>query len=267
MHCFDQIKIACWNVSGIRACFAKEDSIDRLLEKKPDIICLQEVRGEKDDVDDGLLDRLADYRCYWNSRGERKGYAGVATYSRFEPLSVSYGMEHDQFDREGRIVTLEFENYYLINAYVPNAGALLKRIDYKLEWDAAFLEYLVELDSMKPVIVCGDLNVAHKEIDLANPKTNVKNAGFTPEERQDFTDLLSKGFVDTFRQLYPDLKDAYTFWSNRSNARSRNVGWRLDYFVTSERIKDDVEDNLILSDIKGSDHCPIMLLLDLHPEN
>lgn len=238
------------------------------MEQDVDILCFQEVRAEQNQVDEELVERLADYRCYWNSRpDERKGYAGVAIYSRFKPISVSTGMDHDQYDREGRILTLEFENFYLVNVYVPNAGDKLKRLNYKMNWDVAFRDYLIELDSLKPVIACGDFNVAHKEIDLANPKTNTNHAGFTPEEREDFTDLLDKGFIDTFRHLYPDTKDAYTFWSNRGNSRARNVGWRLDYFVVSERLQEQFEDSVMLPQIKGSDHCPIMLISFLHPEN
>ena len=256
-------------MAGARACFKKGDTVPALLDQDADVICFQEVKATQEQFESDIKDfkeQFVDYHVYWNCEGDKKGYAGVAVLSRFEPIAITYGMNQKEFDQEGRMITLEFENFFLVNAYVPNASTGLKRLDYKVEWDEAFRQYLAELDNQKPVVACGDFNVAHTEMDLANPKANVKSPGFTPEERDDFTQLLGEGFIDSFRHLYPNEKDAYTFWSNRTNARSRNVGWRLDYFVLSERLADKIKDNVILKDIMGSDHCPILLNFNLHPE-
>ncbi len=249
------MKLISWNVNGLRACVGKgfEESFKMM---DADFFCLQETK-----MQEGQLDLNFDgYRSYWNY-ADKKGYSGTAIYTKHEPISVTYGIGIDEHDHEGRVITLEMENFFLVTAYVPNSQDGLKRLDYRMRWEDDFLAYLKRLDKKKPVIVCGDLNVAHKEIDLKNPKTNRKNAGFTDEEREKFTHLLSQGFIDTFRYFYPDTTDAYSWWSYRFRAREKNAGWRIDYFVVSERMADKLEGATIHNQVFGSDHCPVELTL------
>ena len=248
------MKFISWNVNGLRACTGKgfEEAFNTL---DADFFCLQETK-----MQEGQLDLQFDgYESYWNY-AEKKGYSGTAIYTRRHPLSVSYGIGIEEHDREGRVITLEMDNFYLVNCYTPNSQDGLKRLDYRMKWEDDFLAYLMRLDSVKPVIVCGDLNVAHEEIDLKNPKTNRKNAGFTDEEREKMTTLLSKGFIDTFRFLYPE-QETYSWWSYRFRAREKNAGWRIDYFLISSRLKEVLKDASIHTEIMGSDHCPVELLL------
>ena len=249
------MKLISWNVNGLRACVGKgfEESFKMM---DADFFCLQETK-----MQEGQLDLNFDgYRSYWNY-ADKKGYSGTAIYTKHEPISVAYGIGIDDHDHEGRVITLEMENFFLVTAYVPNSQDGLKRLDYRMRWEDDFLAYLKRLDEKKPVIVCGDLNVAHKEIDLKNPKTNRKNAGFTDEEREKFTHLLSQGFIDTFRYFYPDTTDAYSWWSYRFRAREKNAGWRIDYFVVSERLAEKIEGATIQNQVFGSDHCPVELTL------
>ncbi|MGP1464971.1 exodeoxyribonuclease III [Prevotella koreensis] len=249
------MKLISWNVNGLRACVGKgfEESFKMM---DADFFCLQETK-----MQEGQLDLNFDgYRSYWNY-ADKKGYSGTAIYTKHEPISVAYGIGIDEHDHEGRVITLEMENFFLVTAYVPNSQDGLKRLDYRMRWEDDFLAYLKRLDEKKPVIVCGDLNVAHKEIDLKNPKTNRKNAGFTDEEREKFTHLLSQGFIDTFRYFYPDTTDAYSWWSYRFRAREKNAGWRIDYFVVSERLAEKIEGATIHNQVFGSDHCPVELTL------
>lgn len=248
-------KLISWNVNGLRACIGK-GFLDFVKEEEADIICLQESKLQAGQLS---LD-LPGYCQYWNY-AEKKGYSGTAVFTKNEPLSVSYGMNIEKHDHEGRVITLEFEKYYLVTVYTPNSQEELKRLSYRMEWEDDFLAYLKSLEQKKPVIVCGDLNVAHREIDLKNPKTNRRNAGFTDEERAKFTNLMEAGFIDTFRYFYPDLEGAYSWWSYRFHAREKNAGWRIDYFLVSEALKDSLHDALIYKDVTGSDHCPIGLLL------
>ena len=248
------MKFISWNVNGLRACTGKgfEEAFNTL---DADFFCLQETK-----MQEGQLDLQFDgYESYWNY-AEKKGYSGTAIYTRRHPLSVSYGIGIEEHDREGRVITLEMDNFYLVTCYTPNSQDGLKRLDYRMKWEDDFLAYLMRLDSVKPVIVCGDLNVAHEEIDLKNPKTNRKNAGFTDEEREKMTTLLSKGFIDTFRFLYPE-QETYSWWSYRFRAREKNAGWRIDYFLISSRLKEALKDASIHTEIMGSDHCPVELLL------
>lgn len=246
-----------WNVNGIRACVQK-GFLDAFKQLDADIFCLQETK-----LQEGQIDlELDGYHQYWNY-AERKGYSGTAIFSKQEPLSVKYGLGIERHDTEGRLITLEFEDHYFITCYTPNAQDGLKRIDYRMDWEDCFREYLKELDGKKPVIFCGDLNVAHNEIDLKNPKSNKGNAGFSDEERGKFNELIESGFTDSFRYLYPDLTGAYSWWSYRFNARKNNAGWRIDYFMVSDRIKDKISDSRIHSDIFGSDHCPVELLIEI----
>ena len=251
------MKLISWNVNGIRACCEKgfRDSFARL---DADFFCLQETK-----MQEGQLDlEFEGYKSYWNY-AEKKGYSGTAIFTKHEPLSVTYGIGVDEHDHEGRVITLEMPGFYLVTAYVPNSQDGLKRLDYRMRWEDDFLAYLKELDAKKPVIVCGDLNVAHKEIDLKNPKSNRKSAGFTDEEREKFTVLLGNGFTDTFRYFYPNLAEAYSWWSYRFKAREKNAGWRIDYFVCSERLNEALEGAKIHSDVMGSDHCPVELVLNI----
>ena len=251
------LKLISWNVNGIRACCDKgfRESFERL---DADFFCLQETKMQA-----GQLDLQFDgYQSYWNY-AEKKGYSGTAIFTRRQPLSVSYGIGVDEHDHEGRVITLEMEQFYLITVYVPNSQDGLRRLDYRMTWEDDFLAYLKKLEEKKPVVVCGDLNVAHQEIDLKNPKSNRKNAGFTDEEREKFTRWLASGFTDTFRYFYPDQKDIYSWWSYRFKAREKNAGWRIDYFVTSQSLNDKLVDAKIHTDVLGSDHCPVELLLDL----
>lgn len=251
------MKLISWNVNGLRACVTK-GFMDFFQEIDADIFCLQETKLQPGQIE---LD-LPGYHQYWNS-AVKKGYSGTAVFSKQEPVSVSYGIGIEEHDQEGRVITLEFEEFYLVTVYTPNSQRELTRLEYRMQWEDDFLAYLKKLEVNKPVVFCGDLNVAHKEIDLKNPKTNRKNAGFTDEERGKMTVLLSNGFVDTFRYFYPDLKDAYSWWSYMGQARAKNIGWRIDYFVVSESLKDKLEDAKIHDQILGSDHCPVELQIGM----
>ena len=242
-----------WNVNGLRACL-KKGFLEFLNAQKPDFMCLQETKMERGQAD---ID-LSGYQEFWNS-AEKKGYSGTAIFTPHAPLSAAYGMDLDQHDHEGRLITLEYETFYLVCCYTPNAQEGLKRIDYRMEWEDDLRDYLISLDKTKPVIYCGDLNVAHEEIDLKNPKTNRGNAGFSDQEREKMTRLLSSGF----RRLYPDVTGAYSWWSYRFHARQNNAGWRIDYFIVSDRIADKIRRAEILSTVEGSDHCPVLLDIDL----
>ncbi len=249
------MKLVSWNVNGLRAAVGK-GFFDFLENENPDVICIQETKMQKEQANF----ELNGYFEYWNS-ADKKGYSGTAIFSKTEPISVSYDIGVEEHSHEGRVITAEYEKFYLVCVYTPNAQNELKRIDYRMSWEDAFRAYLSELKKNKPVIVCGDMNVAHNPIDLKNPKQNIGNAGFSYEERGKFTELLSSGFVDTFRHLYPDTVDAYSWWSYRMKARERNVGWRIDYFLVSEDIVESVEDSKILADVMGSDHCPVELII------
>lgn len=249
------MKLISWNVNGIRACVEKGFP-DFFKQENADIFCLQETKLQEGQIQ---LD-LPGYFQYWNY-AEKKGYSGTAIFTRQEPISVAYGIGIEEHDHEGRVITLELEDFYLITVYTPNSQDELARLDYRMGWEEDFLAYIKNLEKNKPVIFCGDLNVAHKEIDLKNPKTNRKNAGFTDQERAKFTHLTESGFLDTFRHFYPDLEGAYSWWSYRFQARAKNAGWRIDYFCVSEILKDRLEDAVIYKDILGSDHCPVGLLL------
>ena len=250
------MKFISWNVNGLRAVFSKGFP-DIIKELDADFVCLQETKMQA-----GQLDaELPTYTSYWNF-AEKKGYSGTAIYTRHEPLSVAYGIDIPEHDTEGRVITLEYPDFYLVTVYVPNSQDDLRRLGYRVTWEDAFRAYLGELDKKKPMIVCGDLNVAHKEIDLKNPKSNRKNAGFTDEERGKFQELLDAGFVDTFRHFYPDQRDIYSWWSYRFKARERNSGWRIDYFITSERLVPRLTSAKIHTEIYGSDHCPVELVID-----
>ena len=252
------MKFISWNVNGLRACLGK-GFLDFFKEQSPDFLCLQETKMQQGQAE---VDLGENYLQYWNS-AEKKGYSGTAVFTPHRPISVAYGMDIDKHDHEGRLITLEYEQFYLVCCYTPNAQDGLARLPYRMEWEDDLREYLMSLDKVKPVVYCGDLNVAHEEIDLKNPKTNRKNAGFSDEEREKMTKLLSSGFTDTFRYLYPDLTGAYSWWSYRFKAREKNAGWRIDYFIVSERIRDRIKAASILSDVFGSDHCPVLLELDL----
>lgn len=248
-------KLISWNVNGLRACIGK-GFLDYFKEADADVFCIQESKLQKGQIN---LD-LPGYYQYWNY-AEKKGYSGTALFTKEEPLSVDYGIGIEEHDREGRVITAEFTDYYVVNCYTPNSQDGLARLDYRMCWEDAFLAYLKKLEEKKPVIFCGDLNVAHKEIDLKNPKTNRKNAGFTDEERNKFTSLLAAGFVDTFRWFYPEQEGAYSWWSYRFSARAKNAGWRIDYFCVSEALKDRLESASIHAEIMGSDHCPVELVI------
>ena len=251
------LKLISWNVNGIRACCDKgfRDVFNQL---DADFFCLQETK-----MQEGQLDlQFEGYQSYWNY-AEKKGYSGTAVFTRHQPLSVTYGIGVEEHDYEGRVVTLEMDTFFLVTVYVPNSQDGLRRLDYRMEWEDAFLAYIKQLEERKPVIFCGDLNVAHQEIDLKNPKSNRRNAGFTDEERAKFTHLLSEGFTDTFRYFYPDQKDIYSWWSYRFKAREKNAGWRIDYFVTSASLNDKLVDAKIHTEVYGSDHCPVELTIDL----
>ena len=251
------MKLISWNVNGLRACVNKS-FLDAFSALDADMFCIQESKLQEGQID---LD-LPGYEQYWNY-AERKGYSGTAVFTRQTPLSVTNGIGIAEHDTEGRVITLEFDGYYLVCCYTPNSKQKLERLDYRMEWEDAFRAYLLSLDAKKPLILCGDLNVAHKEIDLKNPKTNHHNAGFTDEERDKMTTLLSSGFTDTFRYFYPDQEGIYSWWSYRFKAREKNAGWRIDYFITSERLNDQLQDAKIHTDIFGSDHCPVELTLSL----
>lgn len=249
------MKLISWNVNGIRACVGK-GFLDYFKEAEADIFCIQETKMQAGQLE---LD-LEGYEQYWNY-AQRKGYSGTAIFTKKKPLSVSYGIGIEEHDTEGRVITLEFEDFYMITVYTPNSQNELARLDYRMEWEDAFLSYLKKLEENKPVIICGDLNVAHQEIDLKNPKTNRKNAGFTDEERGKFQTLLDNGFIDTFRYFYPDQTGIYSWWSYRFQARAKNAGWRIDYFLVSDSLKDRLDDAKIHTDVMGSDHCPVELVL------
>lgn len=251
------MKLLSWNVNGLRACLKKGFG-ESMAALSPDVICLQETKMEKGQA----AVELPGYHEYWNS-ADKKGYSGTAVFTRQEPISVAYGMDLDRHDHEGRLITLEYPEFYLVNCYTPNAQDGLARIDYRMEWEDDLRAYLISLDKAKPVVYCGDLNVAHEEIDLKNPKTNRGNAGFSDQEREKMTRLLSSGFTDTFRRLYPDVTGAYSWWSYRFHARQNNAGWRIDYFIVSDRIADKIRRAEILITVEGSDHCPVLLDIDL----
>ncbi|HAA5523412.1 TPA_asm: exodeoxyribonuclease III [Listeria monocytogenes] len=251
------MKLISWNVNGLRAA-VKKGFLEYFEEVDADIFCLQETKLQEGQIE---LD-LPAYKDYWNY-ALKKGYSGTAIFTKVEPLSVQYGLGVPEHDTEGRVITLEFEEFFMVTVYTPNSQAELKRLDYRMTFEDAILEYVKNLDKTKPVVLCGDLNVAHEEIDLKNPKTNRKNAGFSDEERAKFSAFLDAGFIDSFRYFYPDLTDAYSWWSYRMNARARNTGWRIDYFVVSERLKDKLVDAKIHADVLGSDHCPVELELNL----
>ena len=251
------MKLISWNVNGLRACVGK-GFLDYFNEQKADIFCLQETK-----LQEGQIDlELEGYHQYWNY-AEKKGYSGTAIFTKEKPLSVQYGLEIEEHDKEGRVITLEFDKFYMITVYTPNSQEKLARLEYRMKWEDDFKNYLLELDKKKPVIVCGDLNVAHNEIDLKNPKTNRKNAGFSDEEREKMTTLLNSGFVDSFRYFYPDKAEIYSWWSYRFSARAKNAGWRIDYFLVSDRIKENMNGADIHTTILGSDHCPVVLDISL----
>ncbi len=247
------MRFVSWNVNGIRACVQK-GFLDFFKEIDADIFCIQESKLQAGQIE---LD-LEGYHQYWNY-AEKKGYSGTAIFTKKEPISVSYGIGIEEHDKEGRVITLEFEDFYMVTVYTPNSQNELARLPYRMQWEMDFLAYLKQLEQTKPVVFCGDLNVAHKEIDLKNPKTNRKNAGFTDEERQKFTELLEAGFIDTFRYFYPDTEGIYSWWSYRFSARAKNAGWRIDYFCVSECLKDRLADAKILTEVLGSDHCPVVM--------
>lgn len=248
------MKFISWNVNGLRACVGK-GFLDFFQTADADFFCLQETKMQPGQLE---LD-LPGYRQYWNS-AEKKGYSGTAIFSKHEPVSVTYGLPQDEHNHEGRVITLEMQNFYLVTVYTPNSQDGLARLDYRMQWEEDFRAYLQELDKTKPVIVCGDLNVAHQEIDLKNPKTNRKNAGFTDEEREKMTILLKSGFTDSFRYFYPEEANIYSWWSYRFKAREKNAGWRIDYFIVSNRLQPQLEGAKIHTDIFGSDHCPVELI-------
>ena len=247
------MKLVSWNVNGIRAVLKKgfEDFFNTV---NADIFCIQETKMQEGQAEI----EFKDYFQYWNS-AEKKGYSGTAIFTKVKPKNITYGIGIEQHDKEGRVITLEFENFFLVNCYTPNSKRGLERLDYRMVWEDEFRNYLINLNKTKPVIMCGDLNVAHKEIDLKNPKSNRRNAGFTDEERNKMTELLSSNFTDTFRYLYPEKQDSYTWWSYMGKAREKNIGWRIDYFIVSSDIKNKIKDALIWDKIMGSDHCPIEL--------
>ena len=249
------MKLISWNVNGLRACVGK-GFFEFVAAEQPDMLCLQETKLQPEQAPP-----VEGYWDYWNS-ADKKGYSGTALFSCTEPLSVTYGLGIDEHDHEGRVITAEYPDFYLVTVYVPNSQDGLKRLDYRMVWEDAFRTYVQALDQKKPVIICGDMNVAHQEIDLKNPKTNRKNAGFTDEERAKMTELLGAGFVDTFRHFYPDTEGVYSWWSYRFRAREKNAGWRIDYFLVSERLIGRIQDARILTDVLGSDHCPVVIELE-----
>lgn len=263
------MKLVSWNVNGLRACVGK-GFMDYFKDTDADIFCIQESKLQAGQiqleipecVDEETGEARPKWYDYWNY-ADKKGYSGTAIFTKKKPVEVSYGIGIDKHDHEGRVITLEYENFFMVVCYTPNSQNELARLDYRMEWEDDFRDYLMELDKIKPVILTGDLNVAHNEIDLKNPKTNRKNAGFTDEERGKMTELLESGFIDSFRYLYPDKTDIYSWWSYRFRAREKNSGWRIDYFITSDRIKDNITEAAIHTDIMGSDHCPVELDIDL----
>ena len=255
------MKLISWNVNGLRAVINKGFE-EFFKEINADIFCIQETKMQEEQLEEKINTIFDGYKMYWNS-AEKKGYSGTAIFSKKEPVNIKYGIGIEEHDKEGRVITLEFEKFYMVNCYTPNSKRELERLDYRMIWEEDFRNYLLELNKKKPVILCGDLNVAHKEIDLKNPKTNRRNAGFTDEEREKMTELLNSGFVDSFRYLYPDKTDKYTWWSYMFKAREKNAGWRIDYFIVSDRIKDKIKESYIFSEIMGSDHCPVGLDIEI----
>ena len=249
------MKFISWNVNGLRACI-KKGFLDFFHAEQADFFCIQETKLQQSQID---LD-LEGYYQYWNY-AVKKGYSGTAIFTKHEPLSVFYGIGIEEHDQEGRVITLEYPDFYLVTVYTPNSQNELARLDYRMKWEDDFRIYLLNLEASKPVIICGDLNVAHQQIDLKNPKTNTKNPGFTIDERNKMTHLLNAGFIDTFRYFYPTKEDCYSWWSYRAGARAKNVGWRIDYFIASKQLESNLQDALIYPDILGSDHCPVALLL------
>lgn len=249
------MKLISWNVNGIRACVQK-GFLDFFKEVNADMFCIQESKLQEGQI---MLE-LEGYHQYWNY-AMKKGYSGTAIFTKVKPISVQYGINIEEHDQEGRVITLEFEDFYLVNVYTPNSKEKLARLDYRMQWEDDFRSFLKALDELKPVILCGDLNVAHKEIDLKNPNSNRKNAGFTDEERGKFTTFLESGFIDTYRYFYPYKEGAYSWWTYRFNARANNAGWRIDYFCASEKLKDRLVDAAIHSEVLGSDHCPVELII------
>ncbi|MFT4414031.1 exodeoxyribonuclease III [Fredinandcohnia humi] len=249
------MKLVSWNVNGLRACVTK-GYLDYFNVMDADIFCVQETKLQEGQIN---LD-LEGYHQYWNY-AEKKGYSGTAVFTKIKPISVSYGVGDRNEEEEGRIITLEFNDFYLVNVYTPNSQRDLARLTFRLEWEERIREYLIQLDKLKPIILCGDLNVAHTEIDLKNPKSNKGNSGFTDEEREKMTILLNSGFIDSFRHLYPEMTDKFTWWSYMRNVREKNIGWRIDYFIVSEKLKERIKDSQIHSHVMGSDHCPVVLEL------
>ena len=251
------MKLISWNVNGIRAC-VKKGFMDYFKDVDADVFCIQESK-----LQEGQIElELEGYHQYWNY-AEKKGYSGTAIFTKKQPIAVTYGLGIEEHDNEGRVITAEYEDYFVVTCYTPNSKSELERLDYRMVWEDAFRNHLLALDAKKPVMVCGDLNVAHKEIDLKNPKTNKRSAGFTDEERNKMTLLLEAGFVDTFRYLYPDVTGAYSWWSYLGKARERNAGWRIDYWCVSERLKENIKEAEIHAEILGSDHCPVMLEIEV----
>ena len=255
------MKLISWNVNGLRAVMNKgfKDFFDKI---DADIFCIQETKMQENQVDDNIKEIVKEYNSYWNS-AEKKGYSGTAIFSKEKPINVTYGIGKEEHDKEGRVITLEFEKFYMVNIYTPNSKRELERLDYRQVWEDEIREYLLKLNESKPVIMCGDLNVAHQEIDLKNPKTNRRNAGFTDEERNKMTELLDAGFTDTFRYKYPDVEGKYSWWSYMFRAREKNAGWRIDYFIVSNSLNENIIDAKILDDILGSDHCPVELDINI----
>jgi exodeoxyribonuclease III len=251
------MKLVSWNVNGLRACVGK-GFLDYFNEINADIFCIQETKLQQGQINL----KLEGYHQFWNY-AVKKGYSGTAVFSKKEPISVQYGIGVEEYDCEGRAITLEYDDFYLVNVYVPNSQRDLARLDFRLSWEDSLREFLLEKDSRKPVILCGDLNVAHHEIDLKNPKSNMKNSGFTSEERGKMTDLLNSGFVDSYRFLYPKKEHVYTWWSYMNKVRERNIGWRIDYFLVSERVKNSIKEAGIHAQVMGSDHCPVILEIEL----
>ena len=255
------MKLISWNVNGLRAILTK--GFEKFFKEiDGDIFCLQETKIQQNQIDDNIDNIFNGYYAYWNS-AIKKGYSGTAIFSKVKPINVTYGIGIENLDNEGRVITAEFDKFYLVNCYTPNSKRELERLEYRMEWEDEFRKYLLKLDKIKPIILCGDLNVAHKEIDLKNPKTNRRNAGFTDEERDKMTKLLESGFIDSFRYLYPDKENCYSWWSYMFHAREKNAGWRIDYFIISDILKKNVIDSYIYSDIYGSDHCPVGIDIEL----
>lgn len=255
------MKLISWNVNGLRAVMSKGFG-EFFKEIDADVFCLQETKLQEEQIDENMKKIFQNYYDYWNC-AVKKGYSGTAVFSKQKPLKVMYGIGIEEHDKEGRVITLEFDKFYLVNCYTPNSKRELERLEYRMIWEDAFREYLLTLNKIKPVILCGDLNVAHEEIDLKNPKTNHRNAGFTDEEREKMTKLLSVGFTDSFRYLYPEKEECYSWWSYMFHAREKNVGWRIDYFIVSKSIEKKINESSIYSEIMGSDHCPVGIEIDI----